>query len=114
MDNRKKLESDADLLLFALEETNDGWWDWNVKDNTFYLSPKYWSNFGYDPKTKNHLAEEWQEICHPEDIKTVQSILKEHFESHGEMLSHNRCVVFHFQEKESVGLIYSSIAIKSV
>lgn len=85
MDIRNKLVDDSDLLYFALEETNDGWWDWNVKEDTFYLSPKYWKNFGYDPSTKNHLFSEVQEVCHPDDLKKVQEMLQRHFESKGEI-----------------------------
>ena len=53
-ENNPEPQNQEDLLLFALEETNDGWWKWNIEENTFYLSPKYWTTFGYDPKTKNH------------------------------------------------------------
>ena len=81
----KEYDKEKELLEFALEETNDGWWDWLVKENKFYLSPRYWEAFGYDPKTKSHLPEEWQEICHPEDLEKVQEVLKKHFDSRGKV-----------------------------
>ena len=42
------------------------------------MRPSFWRLFGVDPATKAHLASEWQDIIHPDDLATAI----ENFEKH--------------------------------
>ncbi len=57
----------------------DGIWYWDLEfpDNE-WMSPSFWETLGYDPAEKKHLASEWQNLIHPEDLKKAL----DNFEAH--------------------------------
>ncbi|MEN7341300.1 MAG: PAS domain-containing protein [Pseudomonadota bacterium] len=79
-----KLESQAALHEFITEETNDGWWDWDVASDYEYMSDRFWRNFGVDPRTKAPNPSEWQAIIHPEDLESTLANFEQHVKSKGD------------------------------
>jgi PAS domain S-box-containing protein len=49
---------------YALEGANDGVWDWDLRNNTVYFSPRCKEILGYNDN--EHLA--WKKTIHPEDL----------------------------------------------
>jgi len=78
---RKKLEYDNNSLKeqmeLAFSASRDGLWDWDIKHDTYYFSPRWKETVGYkDDELKNNL-EMWQALVHPDDIKeATQEILR--------------------------------------
>ena len=73
------LREDATLFEFLQAGALDGIWYWDVeKPEHEWLSPRFWETFGYDPSEKAHRASEWQDMIHPEDLKTALA----NFEGH--------------------------------
>jgi len=57
---------------FALEATNDGLWDWNVKTDVTYCNPAYCKMLGYQPgELGNNVKTFWIDLLHPEERENV-------------------------------------------
>jgi PAS domain S-box-containing protein len=71
------------ILKDILESTLSGFWDWNLVDNTEYLSPTFKRMFGYEEHEMENSPEAWQRIIFPEDLPKVLEIFDRHVKSHG-------------------------------
>lgn len=56
---------------YVLEHTYDGFWDWDLKSNYEYMSPKFWEMFGFDSSEKKPHPDEWRKQlwCKEEEDK---------------------------------------------
>ncbi len=61
----------------------DGWWDWHIKEDFEYMSPKFWTILGYDPKDKAYHPSEWQKLINQEDLKNAVKNFELHISSRG-------------------------------
>lgn len=74
------------IVEFLQIASLDGLWYWDLeKPEHEWMSPDFWRTFGYDPSEKQHLASEWQDLIHPDDLQVALVNLKRHCEdpSHG-------------------------------
>ncbi len=78
----KLLESER-ILREVIEATLAGFWDWNLADNTEYLSPTFKRMFGYEDHEMENSPESWQKIIFPEDLPGVLEVFDRHIKSHG-------------------------------
>ena len=60
---------------FALEGSNQGVWDWNIKTNEIYFSPSWRKMLGYEGHEIKDSFSEWENLLHPDDKKKCGSIL---------------------------------------
>lgn len=60
------LES-QELLQYALTASEEGIWDWDLKNNTGYLSPRYYEMLGYEANEFPGTGEVWLNMVHPDD-----------------------------------------------
>jgi diguanylate cyclase (GGDEF)-like protein/PAS domain S-box-containing protein len=76
--------------LFTVEErdrlvtqtANDGLWDYDVRDNSMYFSPRWRAMLGYADGVE---VPEWRLLVHPDDFAHVQDQLREHLEGRTEL-----------------------------
>ena len=73
------IESERRLRLI-LENTTEGWWEWNVATNDTYLSPRWFKMLGYDPTTYSSSFDLWKSLLHEEDRDKAISLLYTHLE----------------------------------
>lgn len=71
------------LINSMLENTFDGFWDWNLKIDYQYMSPNFWEMLGYNPSEKKHHPSEWQKVITPEGLKITLENLNKHIKSKG-------------------------------
>lgn len=72
--NKTELQNEAlkERLEFALEGSQDGLWDWNLKDNTIYFSSIWKSMLGYKDYELDNVFESWQKNVHPDDLEKAK------------------------------------------
>ena len=74
----KKLRESEERYDLAARGANDGLWDWNLKNNEIYYSPRWKSMLGLKDQEVGSSPDEWLKRVHPNDRKLVQENLAEH------------------------------------
>ena len=76
---RKKIENllreSEQRLSIALESTNVGLWEWDLKTDGWYASKTFSKMLGYDTEEENKKISEWLEQINPLDKKMVEDKL---------------------------------------
>jgi two-component system sensor histidine kinase/response regulator len=90
MRKEKALASSESVLRDIVESTLSGFWDWNLKDNTEYLSPAFKRMFGYEDPEMENSPEAWQRIAFPEDLPAVLESFDRHVKSRGQEPFYNQ------------------------
>jgi diguanylate cyclase (GGDEF)-like protein/PAS domain S-box-containing protein len=65
LDELEKSEERFDLAMYA---SNDGLWDWDLKSNSFYYSPRWKNMLGLGSDDVSDRFEDWQSRIHPDDL----------------------------------------------
>ena len=55
-------------LEYALEGTSDGLWDWDMRTNEVYYSPRWEEMFGFAPGTAPRILNTFSGRVHPDDL----------------------------------------------
>ena len=71
-----------DLATYA---ANDGMWDFDVRTNSVYFSPRWKTMLGYGQDELNDSVPDWRNLVHPDDMARVQAKIREHLESKTEI-----------------------------
>ncbi|RPI35053.1 MAG: EAL domain-containing protein, partial [Nitrospiraceae bacterium] len=72
------LKESKERYELAASGANDGLWDWDLKANTIYFSPRWKSMLGYNKEHIGNDPEEWFKLIHPDDIAQVKTQLSTH------------------------------------
>lgn len=80
---RKLILAEQDVNTY-IEAASDGYWDWHIKEDYEYMSPRFWQILGYDPKEKKHHPSEWQKLIFPEDLEKVLTNFECHLATQGQ------------------------------
>lgn len=66
-----------------LETSFDGFWDWHIKADYEYMSPGFWSHFGYEPWEKEHKPSAWMDMINQDDLKVALHNMGLHVQTKG-------------------------------
>lgn len=84
-DNRRALEKivaekfgDIERYRLAIEGSQDGIWDWDIRDNSLYLSPRLKELLGYESGDIPDSVEAWLDLIHPEDLQVHRDLMAAH------------------------------------
>lgn len=72
-------ESEERYALAALG-ANDGLWDWNLKTNVVYYSPRWKSMLGYEPDEITMFPDQWLDRVHPDDLPKLKTDIQVHLQ----------------------------------
>lgn len=62
------LMNSEERFSLAMQGANDGLWDWDLKNDVVYYSPRWKSMLGYaEDEVKPHLSE-WERLVHADDM----------------------------------------------
>jgi two-component system sensor histidine kinase/response regulator len=74
---QENLRESEERWQLVLKGTNEGIWDWNLKTDEMFFSPRWKEMLGYtDQELPNHINT-WKQLLHPQDIDRVMEILAE-------------------------------------
>jgi len=79
----ERIQLQEDLLIIRERDqlvtntANDGLWDYDVKTNAMYFSPRWRAMLGYD---SDDDVPEWRFLVHPDDLARVQTEIRDHLE----------------------------------
>ncbi len=90
-----EVETKRDVLEAVLEGQMAGFWDWNLVENTEYLSPQFKLMFGYGDHELENSPETWQSLIHKDDLPKVMECLDAHVSSRGKIPFDNEARYFH-------------------
>lgn len=77
----ERIRSDPKFFDFLQAGSLDGIWYWDLDQPEHeWMSPEFWQHFGYEPTKREHLASEWQELIHPDDLEEAKRNLTRHLE----------------------------------
>ncbi len=79
-ESREKFKEGERRLLYALDGTNDGIWDWSLEKSEMYVSGKMSETFGWPQIFKLRSAEDLKEFAHPDDLKAMTVSVKRHLQ----------------------------------
>ncbi|GJP57249.1 hypothetical protein CLOM_g16275 [Closterium sp. NIES-68] len=80
LEAEKKLKESEERWLYALSGSDDGVWDWNVRDNTMFFSDRWKQMLGYEPGDIGSTLDDWERLLHAEDRDRAYADLKEHLD----------------------------------
>jgi diguanylate cyclase (GGDEF)-like protein/PAS domain S-box-containing protein len=72
------LRESEDRYALAVRGANDGIWDWDLRTDLIYFSPRWKSMLGYSEKEIGENSSEWLARIHPEDTTQVRADLDAH------------------------------------
>lgn len=70
------LSTNKERLSHVIQATNDGIWDWNLIDDSLYLSPRWKEIIGYRDEELANNAQTFQKYIHPDDSDTINRLFK--------------------------------------
>lgn len=62
---------------------NEGVWDWDLKTNRFYFSPRWKQMIGYDKEEFSERPQEWLDRVHPLDRPGLDAAIAEYLQGTG-------------------------------
>jgi PAS domain S-box-containing protein len=63
-------------LELIMRSSNDGIWDWDLRTNQTYFSPRWKSILGYSEDEIANEFEAWRDLLHPDDVGPTQAALQ--------------------------------------
>ncbi len=78
-----QLESEKNRFMLAIEGTQDGMWDWNLKTNALFFSERFETMLGYDAGELPQNITAWFGLLHPEDKIRTEAVVQEYLASKG-------------------------------
>jgi diguanylate cyclase (GGDEF)-like protein/PAS domain S-box-containing protein len=67
----QQLEEATERLRFAVEGSQDGLWEWDILNDTYYHSPRYKAMLGFAEEEITNSLDFWESRLHPEDKEAV-------------------------------------------
>jgi len=79
---RRKVEEalriSEERYALAMQGSNDGLWDWDLRTNTIYFSPRWKAMIGFEEAEFSNHPDEWFNRVHPEDVQKLKSDIHSH------------------------------------
>jgi diguanylate cyclase (GGDEF)-like protein/PAS domain S-box-containing protein len=75
---RREVTASEERMALAVRGEMDGLWDWDLKTDTLYFSPRWKSMLGYDDSEIGHSPDDWFNRVHPHDLNEMMIDLSAH------------------------------------
>ncbi len=64
----------------AIDAIEDGLWNWDIKADTLYLSPRWKEMIGYKEDELENLLSDWSSRVHPDDLQKAMADVQAHLD----------------------------------
>ena len=78
--NKEYLSQNQERYSLAMQASNDGLWDWDLKTNKIYYSDRWKEMLGFNDDEISDTADEWLSRVHPEDHDRVRASIDAYLE----------------------------------
>ena len=78
----KQLRESEERYALAARGAQDGLWDWDLVNNTLYLSPRWKTILGYADGDFGSKPEEWLSRVHVDDREGFEAEIQNHIQGH--------------------------------
>lgn len=92
----KEVVVDGNMFECVQNICQDGYWDWDIKNNTKYFTPELKAQLGYQDDEIDNSVGAMEELILPKDLPYLSNELKLHFKTMGK---HPFKVVVRFKHK---------------
>ncbi len=82
MQTVQALRESEERYAAAMRGANDGLWDWNLKTDEIYYSPRWKSMLGHEESEISNSPKEWFERIHLDELSRVKADLNSHLDGH--------------------------------
>ena len=72
------LKDSENRFLLAAQGANDGLWDWDLKTNEVYFSPRWKTLLGYQDSEIGNTPDDWYRLIYKDDIEMVKCSVDAH------------------------------------
>ncbi|MEM0944062.1 MAG: CheR family methyltransferase, partial [Pseudomonadota bacterium] len=90
-----EVRKQRDRLEGLLESEAAGYWDWDILEQTEFMSPRFKSMFGYEEHEIEDSPDAWKRIIHRDDLPMVFKQFKAHVKSGGKVPYDNEVRYWH-------------------
>ncbi len=80
--SRSRLQESEERFELAMRGANDGLWDWNLRHDRVYYSPRWKAMLGYQSHEIGDSVGEWRSRIHADDLGQVEQSIIEHLSGH--------------------------------
>jgi PAS domain S-box-containing protein len=77
-ENEESLRQSREQFMLAVRGTNDGIWDWDLRDNSLFLSPKWKEQLGYADDELENTFVSFEGNLHPDDRPRVMEYVEQY------------------------------------
>jgi len=92
IDERQRIEAalreSEERYSLSVRAANDGLWDWNLKTNQVYYSPRWKAMLGNGEADISSSPNEWLQRVHPQDVNNLKLMISSHLKG---LTSHIEC-----------------------
>lgn len=68
-------------LYYAIRGSSDGIWDWNLRLDRYYMSPRFKQLLGYRDDELPNQRSQFLKLIHPQDRERIEAAVAEHFKT---------------------------------
>jgi diguanylate cyclase (GGDEF)-like protein/PAS domain S-box-containing protein len=86
------LRKSEERYALAAKAANDGLWDWDLKTNEVYYSPRWKSLVGFEEEEVRNSPQEWFSRIHPDDLDRLKLEISTHLEGITSRIEHKHRV----------------------
>jgi PAS domain S-box-containing protein len=76
--SKQQLRDSEERFNLAIDGATDGLWDWDLRTNAVYYSPRWKEMLGYADDELPNQFDEWRSRIHPDDVERVNEALNNH------------------------------------
>jgi diguanylate cyclase (GGDEF)-like protein len=107
--NQARERSEQRLALLA-HGANDGLWDWDLRTQECYFSPRWWALLGLPASVGTRRVGDWFDRVHPDDIEPLKQTIGAHLSGQTDHVQHEHRV--RHEDGTYLGFLCRGVAVR--